>query len=164
MSSFSKTIFLEKILVLCCCEGKAKDNLFKQMRKKSQYMCVCNYFAIIINAKNKNNGSVRDYTLKYWTKREAKTKKIPLDQRWQRWPKKDQNGCYFYWIHLALTCSNSTVETLEQVSPILKINNKDINDMKTLSNSYWRRSGVFIFNFELISHLGLVFLLLTLNR
>ena len=27
----------------------------------------------------------------------------------------------------------------------------------------WRRSGIFIFNFEQISHLVLVFLLLTLN-
>ena len=34
MSSFSKIIFLEKILVLCYCEGKAKDNVFKRMWKK----------------------------------------------------------------------------------------------------------------------------------
>ena len=30
-------------------------------------------------------------------------------------------------------------------------------------NIYWRRSGVFIVNFEHISHLFLVFLLFTLN-
>ena len=30
--------------------------------------------------------------------------------------------------------------------------------------SQWRRSGIYIVNFEHISHLGLVFLLLTLNR
>ena len=35
--------------------------------------------------------------------------------------------------------------------------------MKTQEQRYWRRSGVFIVNFEHISHLLLVFLLLTLN-
>ena len=32
------------------------------------------------------------------------------------------------------------------------------------AESYWHRSGVFIVNFEHISHLALVFLLLTLSR
>ena len=41
------------------------------------------------------------------------------------------------------TCSNSTIKTTERL--------------------HWRRSGVFIVNFEHISHLALVFLLLTLN-
>ena len=36
--------------------------------------------------------------------------------------------------------------------------------IKTLERRYWRRSGVFIANFEHISHLVLVFLLLTLSR
>ena len=35
---------------------------------------------------------------------------------------------------------------------------------KTPEPRYWRRSGVFIVNFEHISHLVLVFLLLTLSR
>ena len=35
---------------------------------------------------------------------------------------------------------------------------------KTPERHCWRRSGVFIVNFELISHLVLVFLLLTLSR
>ena len=35
---------------------------------------------------------------------------------------------------------------------------------KTPERRQWRRSDVFIVNFELISHLILVFLLLTLNR
>ena len=35
--------------------------------------------------------------------------------------------------------------------------------IKTPEQSYWLRSGVFIFNFEHISHLVLVFLLLNLN-
>ena len=34
----------------------------------------------------------------------------------------------------------------------------------TTPGRHWRRSGVFIVNFEYISHLVLVFLLLTLNR
>ena len=44
------------------------------------------------------------------------------------------------------TCSNLTIETLEQS---VKRN--------------WHRSGVFIVNFEHISHFVLLFLLLTLN-
>ena len=35
--------------------------------------------------------------------------------------------------------------------------------MKTPERRHWRRSGVFIVNLEHISHLVLVFLLLTLN-
>ena len=35
--------------------------------------------------------------------------------------------------------------------------------IKTLEQHHWRRSGIFIVNFEHISHLVLVFLLLTLN-
>ena len=35
---------------------------------------------------------------------------------------------------------------------------------KTLERRYWRRSSVFIVNFEHISHLVLEFILLTLNR
>ena len=35
--------------------------------------------------------------------------------------------------------------------------------MFKVNNKAWRRSGVFIVNFEHISHLVLVFLLLTLN-
>ena len=48
----------------------------------------------------------------------------------------------------AITCSKLTIETLEQ-------------DVKYV---HWRRSGVFIVNSEHISHLVLVFLLLTLSR
>ena len=36
--------------------------------------------------------------------------------------------------------------------------------IKTPERRYWRRSGVYIVNFEHISHLVLVFLLLTLSR
>ena len=36
--------------------------------------------------------------------------------------------------------------------------------IKTPERRQWRRSGVFIVNFEHNSHLGLVFLLLTSNR
>ena len=46
----------------------------------------------------------------------------------------------------AFTCSNLTIETLEQGVKYVQ-----------------RRSGFFIVNFEHISHLVLVFLLLTLN-
>ena len=42
---------------------------------------------------------------------------------------------------------------------MFKVNNKDISERRS-----WRRSGVFIVNFEHISHLVLVFLLLILSR
>ena len=51
----------------------------------------------------------------------------------------------------AITCSKLTIETLEQGVNYVQI-------------CQWRRSGVFIVNFEHISHLVLLFLLLTLNK
>ena len=51
---------------------------------------------------------------------------------------------------LAFTCSNSTIETIEK-------------GVKYIQRQ-WDRLGVFIVNFEHISHLVLVFLLLTLSR
>ena len=53
----------------------------------------------------------------------------------------------------AFTCSKSTVETLEQ----------GVKYVQRSQRRWWRRSGVFIVNFGHISHLALVFLLLTLN-
>ena len=50
---------------------------------------------------------------------------------------------------------------------MFKVNNKDTRTTqglhKTFRGTTWRRSGVFIVNFEHISHLVLLFLLLTLN-
>ena len=51
----------------------------------------------------------------------------------------------------AFTYSKLKIEALEQGVNMFKVNNKDT------------RTGVFIVNFEHISHLILVFLLLTLN-
>ena len=56
---------------------------------------------------------------------------------------------------------------------LLKVNNRNTRTrceicskltIKTPERRQWRRSGVFIVNFEHISHLVLVFLLLTLNK
>ena len=47
---------------------------------------------------------------------------------------------------MATSCSKLAIETLEQ------------------GVKHWCRSGVFIVNFDQISHLALVFLLLTLSR
>ena len=56
---------------------------------------------------------------------------------------------------------------------LLKVNNRNTRTRceisseltkKTPERRHWRRSGAFIVNFEHISHLVLVFLLLTLNR
>ena len=58
-----------------------------------------------------------------------------------------------------ITNSKLTIETQEQsVKNMLKVNNKDTR------TTPWRRSGAFIVNFEHISYLILVFLLLTLSR
>ena len=55
---------------------------------------------------------------------------------------------------------------------MFKVNNRDIRvrckiclklTIKSPERRHWRRSGVFIANFEHISHLALVFLLITLN-
>ena len=56
---------------------------------------------------------------------------------------------------------------------LLKVNNRNTRTrceicskltINTPERRQWRRSGVFIVNFEHISHLVLVFLLLTLNK
>ena len=56
---------------------------------------------------------------------------------------------------------------------LLKVNNRNTRarceicsklTINTPERRQWRRSGVFIVNFEHISHLALVFLLLTLNK
>ena len=59
----------------------------------------------------------------------------------------------------ACNCSKLTIETLEQGVKYVKVNKKN----NTPERRHWRRFGVFIVNFEHISHLVLVFLLLTLN-
>ena len=60
---------------------------------------------------------------------------------------------------LVFTCSKLTIETLEQAR--CEICSK--LTIKIPERRQWRRSGIFIVNFEHISHLALVFLLLTLN-
>ena len=58
----------------------------------------------------------------------------------------------------AFTCSKLTTERLEQGAEICsKLT------MKTPERNQWRRFGVFFVNFENISHLVLMFLLLTLS-
>ena len=57
--------------------------------------------------------------------------------------------------HLVIICSELTIETLEQGGCEI---------CAKLTICHWRRSGVSIVNFEHISHLVLVFLLLTVSR
>ena len=59
---------------------------------------------------------------------------------------------------LTFTCSKSTLEILEKCEICSKLT------MKTPERRQRRRSSVFIVNFEQISQLFLVFLLLTLNK
>ena len=63
---------------------------------------------------------------------------------------------------LTFTCSNSTVEKTRNTRKRCEICSK--LTIKTLEQRQRCRSGVFIVNFEHISHLFLVFLLLTLNK
>ena len=72
----------------------------------------------------------------------------------------------------------NNIKTLQQCNIsvgnyMFKINNRNTRTrceicskltIKTLERRQWRRSGVFIVNFELISDLVLVFLLLALSR
>ena len=60
--------------------------------------------------------------------------------------------------HAAARCSKLIVETLEQGVKLFKVNNKDTRTTPLASFC------VFIVNFENISNLVLVFLLLTLSR
>ena len=60
---------------------------------------------------------------------------------------------------VTFTCLKLTIETLEQG---VKICSKLA--MKTPERRYWGHYGIFIVNFEHISHLVLVFLLLTSSR
>ena len=57
-----------------------------------------------------------------------------------------------------LTCIKSIIETLNRCEIFSKLT------IKTPTRLHWRCSGVFIVNFEYISHPFLVFLLLSLNR
>ena len=59
---------------------------------------------------------------------------------------------------LALTCSKSTIETQEQCGKSVQVNNKDTRT--TSITPFW----CLIVNFEEISLIVLVFLLLTLNK
>ena len=66
--------------------------------------------------------------------------------------------------HQAITCSKSTIETLEKyVEYFQRLN---IRHQTTLLTLFWsqRRSDVLIVNFEQISHFFELFQLLTLNR
>ena len=67
----------------------------------------------------------------------------------------------------------SQIYMLELFNYMFKVNNRNTRTrceiclkltIKTPERRQWRRSGVFIVNFEHISHLVLVFLLLTLSR
>ena len=82
-------------------------------------------------------------------------------------------------VHLPSTLNISILAgiNLEKLTPtniyLSKVNDKNTRKrceicskltIKTPERRHWRRSGVFIVNFEHISHLFLVFSLLTLNK
>ena len=68
---------------------------------------------------------------------------------------------------------DKTFRTCPASNYMFKVNNKNIRarceicsklTIKILERRYWRRSGIFIVNFEHVSHLVLVFLLLPSSR
>ena len=66
-------------------------------------------------------------------------------------------------------CNFTTTQLASQVSlqkkkQVSKLHVPIKHAHKSLTSVRWRRSGVFIVNFEYISHLALVFLLLALSR
>ena len=81
-------------------------------------------------------------------------------------------------INFVLHCfkSNASTATPDEFPAgiyLFKVNNRNTRTrceicskltINTPERRQWRRSGVFIVNFEHISHLVLVFLMLTLNR
>ena len=84
-------------------------------------------------------------------------------------------GLFFYyfdkWVHFCFHVWRFPV-TVPAGIYLLKVNNRNTRARCKIcskliikhQNNAWRHCGVFIVNFELISHLVLVFLMLTLNR
>ena len=72
-----------------------------------------------------------------------------------------------------LTLLDASIALAQPAFYLFKVNNRNTRTrceicskltINTPERRHWRRSGVFIVNFEHISHLVLVFLLLTLSR
>ena len=75
-----------------------------------------------------------------------------------KWFKYDEKWCKWVLCQLTFTCSKSAIETLEKRCEICsKLTIK-------APGCHWRCSSVFIVNFEHISHLFLVFLMVTLSK
>ena len=83
---------------------------------------------------------------------------------------------FFLSLYLTLNAFQKEYSEAYQTTPagiyLLKYNNRNTRrrceicsnlTLKTPERRHWRHSGVFIVNFEHISHIVLVFLLLTLN-
>ena len=83
---------------------------------------------------------------------------------------------YIYWLaefYKQLIYNSKVTLNIPASNYMFKVNNRTTRTrceicsdvtIKTTEQRQWRRSGVFIVNFEQISHLVLVFLLLTLSR
>ena len=73
-------------------------------------------------------------------------------KRLETWPK----FRYVFRSQQTFTCSRSSIESLEKVGKMLAV--------KTSKRRHWCRSCIFVVNFELISYVFPVFLLLTLSK
>ena len=78
----------------------------------------------------------------------------------------------FLFMHFRVYYKNLISGAIPVGLYLLKVNNRNTRTwceicskltIKTTERRHWRRSGVFIVNFEYVSHLVLLFLLLTLN-
>ena len=84
----------------------------------------------------------------------------------------DSQNVIYYMSQLSETC-NYKISSYPIDIYMFKVNNRHTRTrceicskltIKTPERRHWRHSGVFIVNFEHISHFVLVFLLLTLSR
>ena len=85
-----------------------------------------------------------------------------LPEPWKYLPKETLASCNCA-TQSVFICLKSTMETSEKCEIRSKLTGKMWNNVKYVRRQ-WRGSGVFIVNFEHISHIVLVFSLLTLNK
>ena len=105
----------------------------------------------------------RNFHLNYYLSfRQILQKLIPRKHLWTT------RRFYFHkkWFTVKFTIFWNLVLLRFKMNFLFKVNNRNISEIctKLTIKIPWRRSGIFIVNFEQISHLFLVFLLLNLNK
>ena len=135
---------------------------FKRAKKwrdeyKIQYKNYAFKFMLCIN--QKNVAACWPLLINYFMSSTSKTNKI---RPWRIATKFSRKFSQHFWGILGITlptftCLKSTMENHNNMWNLF--NNKD-----TTARRQWRRSGIFIINFEQVSHILHLFILLTLNK